>query len=472
MKILYNLFKRWFFKLPVFVIWTLIILFFVGCATFYDKTFSLQQSIQQGKFESAYKQLDNEKKLATNNHRVLYDMNRGVVAFMLGKHEESNVYFNKADYYIEDYTKNIGSEALAMISNPMVKPYRPEDYEAIMVNYYKALNFIALKDYEGALVECRRINIRLQVLNDRYKNHKNKYARDAFAHNLMGLIYDTMGDYNNAFTAYRNALDVYENDYTTLFGITAPLQLKKDVMLSAKKSGFHSEVRFYEKKFDMETPTEISGEGKLVYIWMNGFGPVKSEWSINLTNMGMKNGNVIFGSSDLGITFPLFIGNQSQEKQSSFKNLSFVRMAFPKLVERPLLFNRAVLKYNNQNHPLELAEDINKIAHETLNDRMLREMGNNLLRLATKQVMEQVGRNQNENLGTILGIVNAMTEKADTRNWQSLPYSISYAKISMPPGNHTLELFQTGRNFQSTEKVEVTIQAGQTTFQVFHQLGN
>ena len=340
------------------------------------------------------------------------------------------------------------------------------------MNYYKALNFIALKDYEGALVECRRINIRLQVLNDRYKNHKNKYARDAFAHNLMGLIYETMGDYNNAFTAYRNALDVYENDYATLFGVVAPLQLTKDLLLSAKKAGFHSEVRFYEKKLQMKTPTEVTGEGKLVYIWMNGFGPVKSEWSINLTNMGMKNGNVIFGSTDLGITFPLFIGNQSNEQQSSFKNLSFVRMAFPKFVDRPPLFNKAVLKYNNQNHPLELAEDINKIARETLNDRMLREMGNNLLRLATKQVMEQVGRSQNENLGTIVSIVNAMTEKADTRNWQSLPYSISYTKVSLPPGKQTLQLVQSGRNVQSTEKVEVNIEAGRTTFQVFHQLGN
>ena len=470
MKEKYDYLKKLFTRTNLLLFWILAILF-VGCATFYDKTFSLQQSIEQGNFESAYKQLEKEKKWSTNNHRVLYDMNRGVVAFMLGKHEESNDYFNKADFYIEDYSKKFGSEALALVSNPMVRPYPPEDYEAIMVNYYKALNFIALKDYEGALVECRRINIRLQVLNDRYKNHKNKYARDAFAHNLMGLIYDTMGDYNNAFTAYRHALDVYENDYTTLFGITAPLQLKKDLMLSAKKSGFHSEVRFYEKKFDMQTPSEVPGEGKLVYIWMNGFGPIKSEWSINLTNMGTKNGNVIFGSSDLGITFPLFIGNQSQEKQSSFKNLSFVRMAFPKLVDRPLQFNRAMLKYNNQNHPLELAEDINKIAHETLNDRMLREMGNNILRLATKQVVEQVGRSQNENLGTILSIVNAMTEKADTRNWQSLPYSISYAKIAMPPGNQTLELFQTGKNLQSTEKVEVTIHAGQTTFQVFHQLG-
>lgn len=472
MKNIYLSIQKHITKINLVLFWIAITLLFAGCATFYDKTFTLQKSIQQGNFDAAYKQLDREKKWATNNHRVLYDMNRGVVAFMLGKHEESNNYFNKADYYIEDYSKNLGTEALALISNPMMKPYRPEDYEAIMVNYYKALNFIALKNYEGALVECRRINIRLQILNDRYKNHKNKYAKDAFAHNLMGLIYEAMNDYNNAFIAYRNALEVYENDYATLFNVSTPLQLKKDLLVAAKRSGFHNEVIFYEDKFQIKTPSYGANEGKLVYIWMNGFGPVKSEWNLNLTNLGSSNGQVLFGSDELGLTFPIFIGNQSSSTQSSFKDLSVLRIAFPKFVDRPPIFHQAVLQHNNTDYPLELAENINKIARETLNDRMLREVGNNILRLATKQAMEQVSRNQNENLGTIVSIVNAMTEKADTRNWQSLPYSISYSKISMPAGTQSLKLIQSGQRGRVTEDVEVEIEAGRTTFKVFHQLGN
>jgi len=440
-----------------------------GCATFYQKTVAIQKNIEGGNFESAYKQLDKEKKWATNNHRVLYYMNRGVVAFMLGKHEESNNYFNQADYYIEDYSKNVGTESLVLVSNPMVRPYPPEDYEAIMVNYYKALNFIALNNYEGALVECRRINIRLQVLNDRYKNHKNKYAKDAFAHNLMGIIYEATGDYNNAFIAYRNAYNIYEEDYKNLFGLSAPLQLKKDLLYTAKSSGFNSEVDFYEKKFNIKTPTYKNNEGKLVYIWMNGFAPVKSEWSINLANMGRKDGFVIFGSSELGITYPLSV--QNHNSNSSFGDLSMVRVAFPKLVERKPRFNNANLVYQNKKYPLELSQDINKIAFETLNDRMLRELSNNIVRIATKQLLAYTTRKQNENLGTIVSIVNAVTEKADTRNWQSLPYSISYSKIDLKEGNHTLKLEQTGaRGARMVNDVSVNIRAGKTTFQVFHQV--
>lgn len=453
----------------IFIMLIMTIITLTGCATFYQKTIAIQNSIESGNFESASKQLEKEKKWATNNHRVLYFMNRGVVAFMLGNYAESNKYFDQADFYIEDYSKNFGTEALVLVSNPMVRPYPAEDYEAIMVNYYKALNFIAMNNYEGAIVECRRINIRLQVLNDKYKNHKNKYAKDAFAHNLMGLIYEATGDYNNAFIAYRNALNIYEEDYTTLFGISAPLQLKKDLLYSAQRSGFHSEVDFYENKFNIKTPTYSANEGKLVYIWMNGFAPIKSEWSINLTNMGTKDGFVIFGSSELGVTFPLSMSSKSSS--GSFGDLSMVRMAFPKLVERKPYFNSASLVFENKKYPLELSQNINKIAFETLNDRMLRELGNNVVRLATKQLMANATRKQNENLGTIVSIVNAITEKADTRNWQSLPYSISYSKVNLKPGEHTLKLEQRSANGKiKFDNVNVKIVAGKTTFQVFHQL--
>src|SRR5690554_3884668 len=241
-----------------------------GCATFYQKTMAVQKDIAGGNFESALKSLERDKKWPQNNHRVLYFMNKGVVHFMLGEHEASNAWFDRADLYIEDYRKNIGFEALALVSNPMVKPYRPEDFEAIMVHFYKALNFIALNDLEGALVEARRVNIRLQQLNDKYKDHKNKYQHDAFAHNLMGMIYEAARDYNNAFIAYRNALEVYENDYTKLFGITPPLQLKKDLLRTAKLSGFPEEVARYEQLFGIKVPDgPKKEEGQLLLFWLN-----------------------------------------------------------------------------------------------------------------------------------------------------------------------------------------------------------
>ena len=442
-----------------------------GCATFYQRTMDVQNNIAKGNFEQANKELENDKKWPENNHRVLYFMNRGMVLFMLGKHEESNYFFNLADYYTEDLQKKLGYEALSLVSNPMVKPYRPEDFESIMIHYYKALNFIALKNYEGALVECRRINIKLGQFNEKYKEHKNKYTRDAFAHNLMGIIYQAAGDYNNAFIAYRNAIEIYENDYSKLFNIEVPQQLKKDILVTANILGFNQELHFYENKFGISVSDINTDDGDLVYIWMNGLGPIKSEWNLNLTNMGVRNGNMIFGSNELGVSFPIFLGNQSPSQKSQLKNLSVIRIAFPKYIERIPMYQSAVIRDKNKFYTLELAQDINKIAFESLNDRLLREIGNNILRLATKQAIEQISRKGNENIGALVGVVNAITEKADTRNWQSLPYALHYTRIPLSSGKHSLKLEQQriGGGVK-TENIEVNVIKGETTFQIYHQL--
>ena len=49
----------------------------------------------------------------------------------------------------------------------------------------------------------------------------------------MGLIFDANRDYNNAFIAYRNAVDIYQEDYLPLFGLDAPKQLQQDLLRTA-----------------------------------------------------------------------------------------------------------------------------------------------------------------------------------------------------------------------------------------------
>jgi hypothetical protein len=454
-------------KVLIFVVLAAII---AACATFYQKTYQIQSNIANGNFEKANRMLENDTKWAENNNRVLYFMNRGVVFYMMNNYQESIRYFNQADYYIEDYSKQYGWEALSLVSNPMVKPYRPEDFESILIHFYKALDFLALDDPEGALVEARRINISLQQLNDKYKKHKNKYQRDAFGHNLMGMIYDAADDYNNAFIAYRNALDAYEDDYNKLFEMNAPEQLKKDLMRTAQLAGFYDQVVFYEDKFGMKAPELPDKDpGELLLFWLNGMGPVKSEWHITITNFGFEDGFVSLGNPELGLNYSYLSGNLSSHEKSAFENLSFFSIAFPKYVERPPVYDNGYVSYDGKTVELEGAENINKIAFQCLHDRMLRELGNSLLRVATKKALEKMANDENENLGTIVSIVNAITEKADTRNWQSLPYSISYARIPLPEGKNTLNLQFSGKN-NSSQQITVDIIPGKTSFFTYHTM--
>ncbi len=443
-----------------------------ACATYYQKLAEFNNNFESGELEKAKAFLEKDKKGPEGKNKLLYNLNRGTIEALLGNYEQSNIYFNTADNLIEDYQKSPATQALALISNQMNTPYQGEDFEKVMIHYYKAINYLQLKQKDEALVECRKINLRIQQLNDKYSK-KNRYSVDAFSLNLMGIIYESDKDYNNAFIAYRNAAEAYENSYVGQFGIDIPIQLKKDLIHSAYKTGFEDEGKRYEEKYNLKFEARPANNGDLVFFWNNGLGPVKSENSINFSVVKGQGGYVTFANPELGMSFPFPLpANENNEGQGGLSDLEFVRVAFPKYVERKPYFKSASLSYNNKNYPLEIAENINKIAFKTLDDRMLRELSNSLLRLATKKAAEYTARNQNQDLGALVGVVNAITEKADTRNWQTLPYSICYSRISLPPGKQEIkwnaQAFD-GRSIKE-QMFNFDITKGKTTFHSFQSL--
>ncbi|MGZ2368301.1 COG3014 family protein [Ancylomarina sp. YFZ004] len=444
-----------------------------SCATYYKQNEAFNKSFESGDMQMANKHLDANKKLQSNRNRVLYLVNKGTLAWMQQDYTLANTYFNEADLFIEDQRKNWGSEALAIISNPSVKPYKPEDFENVLINYYKAIAYLQLGKNQEALVECRRVNEKLFALNDKYpRNHKNRYSDDAFAHNLMGMIYDASKDYNNAFIAYRNAYNIYKTNYTENFGTLSPEQLKKDILRTAKRIGFEKEYNFYSKEFGMTYESVSNNEGDIIFIWMNGLGPIKDEWSINFAASRGAGGILTLANNEEGVNFPFNTNNLSSKENAAFKNLDFVRVAFPKYKERVPLFNEALIEIDGiGQYNLEKAEDVNAIAFKCLKDRMIRELANSILRLATKKALEEYARSKDDTLGTLLSIANALTEKADTRNWQTLPHGIYYTRIKLKPGNHKLILnLKSGVNGGHKQELDFNVKAGTTEFFTFQNL--
>jgi len=404
-----------------------------SCATWYKRTEKFQAAVAQGNFEQAGMLLQKDKKIQNGKNRLLYYLNLGYVEFMLQHPEASNKAFETAEDLIDQQFRSPVLQAVVLLSNPEILPYKPEDFEVIMVNFYKAMNYLQLGNMEEALVEVRKINLKLNALNDKYPDHKNRYQRDAFAHLLMGLIYDASGDYNNAFIAYRNAFEIYQSDYVQNFGIKPPEQLKKDLLRTAYLCGFTTELRAYEGLFNEKyNPASPAAYGQLVFFWLNGMGPVKSEWGINFVKEKRGDGAIVFHNAEYGLTFPFFWGSDySENERNSLADLKIVRVVFPKYVERPVEYREAVLKDAGDAYTFELVEDINQIAFKTLHDRMVRELSTSLLRVAAKQGVQYAASKQNEWLGFAVGLANAMTEKADTRNWQTLPATVSYIRVPL-----------------------------------------
>ena len=85
--------------------------------------------------------------------------------------------------------------------------------------------------------------------------------------------------------------------------------------------------------------------------------------------------------------------------------------------------------------------------------------------------MEALATKEDEGLGTLVSIANAITEKADTRNWQTLPYSISYSRIPLNKGTNNLTFELRGDNGSTNEnKIEIQADADKVYFYSFHSI--
>jgi len=149
-----------------------------------------------------------------------------------GRYAESNKAFDQAQAKIDDYAEKakvkLGAETAAMFSNLANLPYRGRAYDGIMLNTYKALNFLAMHDLDKARVEIIRAFQRQQDAVEENKRQLQK-AQDELAAekekkriertrndpNMQGKLNQTYSgldslkvysDYVNPFTVYLDGL--------------------------------------------------------------------------------------------------------------------------------------------------------------------------------------------------------------------------------------------------------------------------
>jgi hypothetical protein len=106
-----------------------------------------------------------------------------------------------------------------------------------------------------------------------------------------------------------------------------------------------------------------------------------------------------------------------------------------------------------------------------LNERMGLELSKALIRVALKKVAEYQVKQEDKTLGSVLGLINAITEKADTRNWQTLPHSIYYARVPLLTGQNKVTLHLSGPGGDShSQEFNYEIKKGQVLFHTFSSL--
>ena len=429
-----------------------------SCATYNTRIDTYYEQVINSQYEKAYTALDQNKLLQRPRNRLLYLFEKGKMAHLLKQYDTSNVYFNEADNFIEDARTSAKDVALGTLLNPMMETYKGEDFEKFMVHYYKALNYLNLGQPDEALVEARRITLTSNAQQDKTGNKANRYSDDAFSLMIQGIVYEQSGDVNNAFISYRNAVDLFLKNNKMWYGVAMPDQLKQDLLRTAAANGFIDEVQRYQDLLNTNLqPTVYAPGGELVLFWENGLAPVKQEqdFFFTLTKNGL--GNFVFVDATGSTSVPFDFGTSIKQEDIKMENLRSLRVAFPRYQEQPVYYTNAVASVNSSQYHFENAENINDLAFATLKERFAKDMVQTLSRLAIKKLAEAAAqpksddknKDEKEAMAMAIQVFNFVSEKADTRNWQSLPHTILYTRIPLQKGTNDIQLNFTGQGQQA-----------------------
>ncbi|THU42059.1 hypothetical protein FAM09_06975 [Niastella caeni] len=437
-----------------------------SCATYNNRIGTYYEQVTNNQYDKAFMAIDHNKLLQRKRNRLLYLFEKGKMAHLMKQYDSSNLFFNEADLFIEDARTSASDIALGTLLNPMMETYKGEDFEKFMVHYYKALNYLGLGQGNEAMVEARRISLRSYAQQDKTGNNANRYSDDAFALMMQGIIYEQSGDMNNAFISYRNAVDIFLKNNNRWYGVSLPGQLKQDLLRTAAANGFMDEVQRYSTLLNTTIqPSAKAPGGELILFWENGLAPVKQEQNFffSLTKDGL--GNFMFTDAAGSVNVPFIYDNNYNASNIKAEELRSLRVAFPRYQEQPVFYTQGTVSVNNAQYNFEQAENINDLAFATLKERFLKEMTKTLSRLAIKKLAEAAARpkkddknkDEKEALAAAIQVFSFVTEKADTRNWQSLPHTILYTRIPLQPGSNELQINFTGQN-QQTKPIRLVVE--------------
>jgi hypothetical protein len=424
-------------------------LLLTGCGISTKLYDEVDKAIAKGEYTNAIHKIKENKKEYGDKNAVLYNLDLGILYHYDGEVDSSIKYLLQAEREIDElYTKSVTQAALSFVVNDNVLPYEGEDFEKVLVNIFLALNFAAKGESDEALVEARKVDLKLRAYSRQYDG-KNRYQEDAFIRYIAGVLYESGGEINDAFISYRKAYETYKT-YEKEYGTPAPPFLLDDLARTATLMAFTEETEQYIALGG--APYERSrrrSEGSLLVVVYSGHSPIKEQ-------------------NRVAVSIPDTAGI-----------IHTFQIALPKFVARsknPRRYSVSITTSSstgNHSDSTVVAENVTTIADKTLQDRLalvyLKSGGRAVMKfLASEEAKKKIKKEGGDKaLANILGsiavdVAVGATEQADVRSWRTLPGEIQLARFQLQPGEHIVQVTANDGGYEWTD-VPVTVNVGKTT---------
>lgn len=443
------------------------VLLLSGCSTYSDKFANLRPQFVEGNYEAALITIEEE---SGSKDRLLYHLERGLILHFSGRYVESNLDFAAADRLADDlYTKSVSEGALSLISNDNAINYRARPFEMAMVPYYKALNYTYLGDPEGAQVEARRasqlmtkyVNATVAGVRDGDGDLLKQVRNNAFLLYSAGMLYDSDGEINDAFTSYRNAAMAFQTNHSIL-DLEIPPSLAQDLERVAGRMGFYAELDQLKKDCPqvfaaadldpsdsaVKTPEDYeaavknkgwqAGYGEVVFYLESGFVAHKTQVRFDFP---IFEGETYSDSNYWSWQIYAGLGNM-QALIKGRKIEYWVSVAAPELQDPVGIVGGARISagVSGSNTTTHQVSNLSRKARINFDAEKPTIFFKTIARGLTKYLASREIGKQSDVAGMLANLFGAATESADTRSWLTLPENIHLARMSLPAGTYDLKI--------------------------------
>ena len=362
-------------------------------------------------FEQAESLIASKKnKLYTQKDSVLFYLDRASLLHDAQQPRKSDDLLSQAQQRIDElYAKSVSASVARLFINDLTTPYYAADYERALTFFYRALNFMQLGNPMEAAVEARKAVAFL----DELRGTKNKgYNDDPFVQYVSSLIFESVGELSDARISRENAFKAYEK-----LGLPAP---------------------------EFSVPKDAKDKGEVIIFHYNGLLPIKKAHTLQVAWDRLVN----VASSPKENTGPVAPEVQNAVRAGILGNA--VTLAFPALEEQHYTIVGSSAEVDGQQVPLQKAADLSLMAKQDLDEKL----PGIWFRLATRAVIRQTAvvqarhavtkgadnKGVGELAGHLMSALGAALEKADTRQWFTLPAEIYMTRLFVPVGKQDITL--------------------------------
>jgi len=374
--------------------------------------------------------IDTDNKFAKDN--LLWSLQNGSANFFAKDENRTIKRFDESEFLIKHYreqilAKDITDSFKSTLLNDTTRPYMGTEYDGVMVNTYKAIEYMSLGDTSAARVEFNRaidrqrrakIYFKEMIKKEQLaiKEKEKESLKDGKNLNVSDSVIDrTLNQHYPSLKAYKPYPDFINPATTYLAAIFA--QANSDT--SKAQTLFKESLAMMPNNLDVKADYENERSQQMVWVlFENGQAPLLREWRID---------------------FPIWIFT---------RRLSYISVALPKLVERKLAYKYLNIKTDeNQTLQTKFLSSMDRVIKTEFEKNYDGVVKRAILSTATKAAINYViqeNTNQNSSgVAAIISIASAIYQiastQADTRIWSTLPKEFQLARFSRPKTN-TIEI--------------------------------